>query len=719
MNIQRLLRWRKRVPYIPQMEAVECGAASLSMILAYHGHHAPLSEVRGICGISREGSTALGILRAAENYGLEAEAVSLDLKGLPDLPLPAIIHWNFNHFLVLERLTPDGAIVVDPAAGRIHIGQAELNRCFTGVALVFSPADEFSTREGCKPSYSRYIKLLKTWGPSFIQILGASLMLQMIGLLFPVASQILIDRVLVPKQESWLWGLALGLSLAVLGRALLTLLRSWVVQTMQTTMDLTLMKQFMEHLLRLPLSFFHQRRPGDLMQRIQSNTTVRNLFSSRSVSALFDGFLLIAYAALMLAYSPLLGSLLVVLGILRILVLILLRERNQQIMASELALAGMEYSVLVEILSGLETIRAFRAEGSVIQRWTNRAVDRANRSLERKNLEIASRQVMTLLQGLTFATVLFVGGRQVQAGHMTLGVFTAFLAIQGLFIEPLESLVVSLSQLQFLKNHLMRLEDILETKIERTGTRDPGRLRGEIDLDRVTFSYGPGTPPAIKDLSVNIRAGEKVAVVGPSGAGKSTLARILLGMHNPDHGVVRFDGMDLQDLDLQKLRSQMGVVLQETFLFNDTVRSNLSLNDSNLPLTYVQSAANTACIHDVFEALPKGYATTLGDNGKTLSGGQRQRLSLARALSHNPAVLLLDEATSALDAPTEAAVHANLASLGCTRIIIAHRLATVMDADRILVLSAGQIVQEGNYTELAAQPGLFQELVHAMESGHA
>lgn len=716
MNISRPAFWRRRVPYIPQMESVECGAASMAMILAYHGHHAPLSEVRESCGVSREGATALGILEAAKKYGMEAEAVSLELTGLPDLPLPAILHWNFSHFLVLERLTHDGAVLVDPSSGRIHIGQAELSRCFTGVALVFSPAQGFQPRVRRGPSLTRYIRLLRTWSPSLGQVLGASLMLQMVGLLFPVGSQILIDRVVIPHQETWLLGLALGLSLAVIGRTLLTLLRSWVVQAMQIAMDLTLMEQFMGHLLHLPLAFFHQRRPGDLMQRVQSNTTVRNLFSSRSISALLDGFLLLGYTSLMLAYSPALGGFLLLLAAIRIAILIALRERNQQIMASELVFAGMENSVLVEILSGLETLRAFGAEGIMLQRWANRAVERANWSLERQSLEIASRQVMSLLQGLTFATVFFVGGKQVLAGHITLGVFVAFLTLQGLFMEPLESLVKSLTQLQFLNNHLLRLDDVMATEVEPTGNKDPGRLQGAIELDQVSFSYGSGSPAVIRGLSVSICPGEKVALVGPSGAGKSTLARLLLGMHSPSEGVIRFDGMDLRDLNLQKLRNQMGVVLQETFLFNDTVRGNLSLNDPNLPLSTLQAAARTACIHDTLAALPEGYATLLGDNGKTLSGGERQRLSLARALSHNPAVLLLDEATSALDAPTEAEVHANLATLGCTRIIIAHRLATVMDADRILVLQSGRIVQEGTYGELATRPGLFQELVQAMES---
>jgi ABC-type bacteriocin/lantibiotic exporter with double-glycine peptidase domain len=355
----------------------------------------------------------------------------------------------------------------------------------------------------------------------------------------------------------------------------------------------------------------------------------------------------------------------------------------------------------------------------MVQRWAHRMTARTNSSIERRRLNMAAGQLTVLLQGLGTALVFLVGGEAVVDQRMTIGTFASFLALQGLFMSPLQSLLETVGQLQYLGNHLERLDDVLTTPPEPSGTLDPGRLRGAIELDQVSFGYSPSEPPTLHDVSIRIRAGEKVAIVGPSGAGKSTLARLLMGMHIPSSGRIAFDGRDLRELDLQRVRKQMGVVMQDTFLFDDTVRANLSLKDEEVPLERLHTAARLACIDGVIDALPEGYGTRLGDNGNLLSGGQRQRLNLARALTLEPAVLLLDEATSALDVETESQVHANLASLGCTRILIAHRLATVKDADRILVLQDGRIVQEGTYEELSAREGLFQALVGARGFAHA
>ncbi|HJW33515.1 MAG TPA: peptidase domain-containing ABC transporter [Holophagaceae bacterium] len=712
------LRPRRKAPFIPQMEAVECGAASLAMVLGYHGHHAPLVEVRHACGVSRDGASALALLRAARGFGLEAEAVKVELEHLDDLPVPAILHWDFNHFLVLERLTAKGAVLVDPALGRRKVDLAELQKRFTGVALVFAPGEDFTPRPRRRPSLGRYVALLKASRPSLGQLLGASIMLQVVGLAFPVANQLLLDRVITPRQEPWLWGLAFGLAAATLGKVALSLLRAWVIQGLQTNLDLHLMGSFMAHLLHLPLGFFLQRAPGDLVQRVQSNAHLRDFFSSRSIAALLDAFLILGYAALMLAYSPRLGTVVLAFGLLRVGLLLALRERNQQIMAAELAASGREGGSLVEALSALETLKAVGAEGALLRRWTDRMVNRVNASLQRRELEITSAQGMALFQGLAAAAVLWIGGREVLAERMTVGVFASFIALQGLFMGPLESLLGAATQLQYLGNHLSRLDDVMEAAPEATGGVDPGRLKGAIELEDVAFAYTPGAPPVVAQIHIALAPGEKVALVGPSGAGKSTLARLLLGMHHPTAGSIRFDGRDLRELDLPKLRNQMGVVLQDTFLFDDTVRANLSLNDPELPLERLRWAAEQACVLDVIEALPLGFEARVGENGGLLSGGQRQRLALARALAHDPAVLLLDEATSALDLETEAKLHANLAALGCTRIVIAHRLATVKDADRILMLEGGRLVQSGTYAALRASAGPFRTLVDAMEVAH-
>lgn len=706
---------RKRVSYTPQMEVTECGAASLTMVLAYHGHHASLPEVRQACGVSRDGANALAIVRAARGYGLDAKGAKPTMEQLTQLPLPAILHWDFNHFVVLERLTKTKAFLVDPACGRKTMPLEEVSRHFTGVALIFAPTEAFQRKPKTYPSLAKYREIFRESLPSLSQVLLASLALQMVGLVFPVANQILLDRVIGPKQDAWLWGLAFGLGVATLAKALMTLIRSYVVQGLQNVLDFTLMGRFLDHMLHLPLGFFLQREAGDLVQRVQSNATIRNLLGSQSISALLDGFLLLGYAGLMLAYNLKLAFVVLAFGAVRVGLLLGLKERNQQIMASELAAAGREGGALVEAMTGLETTKASGAESRMVQRWAHRMTQRVNAGLERRRLAIGAGQAMTLLQGSTAAAVFLVGGHEVLAQRMTMGVFASFLVLQNLFMGPLGSLLEAVTQLQYLGNHLRRLDDVLETDREPSGAVDPGRLKGAIELQDVSFSYTPGAPPVLQNVSLSIRPGEKVAIVGPSGAGKSTLARLLLGMHLPSNGTIRFDGRDLRELDLQKLRNQMGVVLQETFLFDDTVRANLSLNDEHIPMERLRWAARMACVDGVIENLPEGFQNRVGENGCLLSGGERQRLNLARALAHDPAVLLLDEATSSLDLETEAKLHANLASLGCTRIVIAHRMATVRDADRILVMHGGQIVQEGTFEALEAQEGVFRMLVHAKE----
>lgn len=704
------------VPYIPQMEMMECGAASLAMVLAYWGHHAPLPEVREACKVSRDGSNAVNILHAARGYGLEAQAVKVEVEHLKDLPVPAILHWKFRHFVVLERVTAKGAHIVDPGVGRRYVGIDELRTSFTGVAMAFAPGEGFTPRKKRFPSLRRYLDILRAFRPSLLQLLIASLMLQCVGMVFPVASQLLVDRVLLPRYMPWLWGLAVGMTLALAAKILLGILRSFVLQGLQNRMDKQLMEGFTTHLISLPLGFFLQRQPGDLMQRLESNAQVRDLFSSRSVSAILDGFLLLGYSALMLAYQWQLGVLILGFSSLRVAVLLAVRRRNQQLMTSELTVSGQEGALLMEALGSLETIKASASEDRVVAQWVPRLVRRANVAWERQKLAITSNHVMGLLQGATLAALFWIGGREVLGERMTLGVFTAFLSLQALFMNPLESLLNAVTELQFLASHLVRLDDVLESAPEASGTRDPGRLKGRIDLEGVSFRYAEGSPWILQDIHLSVAPGEKVALVGRTGAGKTTLARLLMGMHLPTTGTIRFDHQDLNSIDLQKLRSQMGVVMQETFLLDDTVRLNVALRDPRLPLARIQWACEVAHIHDVVANLPEGYKTRLEENGRILSGGERQRLCLARAVALEPSILLLDEATSSLDLETEARVHANLANLGCSRIVIAHRLETVKDADRILVLEGGRIVQEGSYEALSNREGAFRDTVMAMEA---
>jgi len=715
-----LMPWpRRRVGFIPQMEAAECGAAALAMVLAYHGHHAALPEVRQACGIARDGASALDLVLAARGYGLEARGYRAEPEQLARVPLPAILHWDFEHFVVLERLGRAGASVVDPACGRRRVDRAELGRRFTGAVLAFGPTAALRPRPRRRPSLARYGAVFRANLPALAQVLLAALGLELAGLVFPVANQLLLDRVVAPRQEPWLWGLLLALGAAALGSALLGLVRGRVVLGLQARLQFSLAGSFLGHLLGLPLGFFLQRDSGELVQRARASTALQDLLGPQAAGLLLDLFLLAGYAALLLAYDPRLGALIIAISLVEAGVMALLWDRGRQLAAAGLAARGREAAAQLEALAGLETLKANGSETRMVQRWAHRMTERVNRTLDQERLTLGAGAVLAGCQGLAGLLVFWLGGSEVLAQRMTLGSFAAILALQGLLLGPLGALTGVLGQLQLLGVQLGRLDDVLETPPE-AGPREPApvaRLQGGITLEEVSFGYIPGGRPVLAGLSLSVRPGEKLALVGPSGSGKSTLARLLLGLHLPDRGRIRFDGIDLRDLDPGWVRRQLGVVLQETFLFDDTVRANLALNDDGLPLERLRAAARLACVDQVVEALPDGYFSRTGENGCRFSGGQRQRLSLARALAHGPAILLLDEATSSLDLATEARIHANLAGLGCTRILIAHRLATVMDADRILVLEGGRIAQEGGFDTLMRVPGPFRRLLDGFRGG--
>jgi ATP-binding cassette subfamily B protein len=684
----------RHVPFIPQLEVAECGAASLAMVLAYHGHHAPLAEVREGCSVSRDGTNAYDLLDTAKRYGLDTDAVRAEADDLRLLPLPAILHWQGRHFVVLERVTRGGAVIVDPGSGVARLTRRELDEAFSGIALLFAPGADFRRREDESGSVRRRVRILRGIAPQAALAIAATLLLNAFALLLPVANQLLFDRI-VPSRLAWsLGGLAAALAIASIARGALLAARGSVLQNVQTATDLRLMAAFTRHLLHLPLPFFLSRRPGDLLSRLHSNAVVRELFTGTAIAALLDTVLVIAYAALLLAYSTPAGLTVIAFASLRLAALALVRKRMRRMMHLELAAMAGEYDALTESLTATETIRATGSESRAVERWTCAAVDRANCGFRRRRLEVALETLTTLLAALGAAALLVVAGREMLAGRITLGTLSTLLMLQALVAAPLESLLDAVTAWQYASTHLLRIDDVLTTAAEPAGGVS-FVLRGEVSLEHVSFRYSRNTPDVLQDVSLHIRRGEKIALIGPVGHGKSTLARVILGMLVPESGTVRFDGRDLRELDLPALRRQIGVVSQEPFLFNDTIEQNITLSDPALSHERVREAARLACLEETIDRLREGFDTLAGENGSVLSGGERQRLAIARALAHRPALLLLDEATSALDAETEHRLHANLAHLGCTRIVIAHRLVTVRDADRVIVIEHGRIAAEG------------------------
>lgn len=707
---------RRRIPAVQQTTTMDCGAACLAMVLGYHGKQLPLAEVRKITGSGRDGANAEALLEAGRWFGLRGRGVRADtVEALGSIEPGAILHWRFNHFVVLERVRKDGLHIVDPAAGRRVVSHQEARRSFTGVALLFEPAEGFAPeaagahREGLQ----RYLQPLLARRGSLARVLATSLLIQIFALAVPLLIGVLVDRVVPQQDVDLLTVLAAGLTGLVGFNLLAVLIRSYLLLELRTRLDAQLTLDFVDHLVGLPFAFFQERSAGDLILRMNSNATVREILTSGALSTVLDGLLVSLYLVVLFIASVKMGLLVLGLALLRVVLLLATRRRQKELMSRSLETQSSSQAYQVQMLAGMETLKASGSEHRAIEHWSNLFVDTLNVSLARGRL---SAMVDALLAGLAIASplaVLIYGVRQVFAGELTLGEMLALNALAAGFLAPLTQLVTTAFQFQLLDSYLDRIEDVMQTPREQEpGTGRPAaRLRGGIRLEHVSFRYGPAAPLVVRDVSVDVSPGSFVAVVGRSGAGKSTLANLLVGLYQPSAGRILFDDSELTELNLQSVRSQLGVVPQHPYLFGHSLRANIALADPTLPLSRVVEAARLAHIHDEILAMPLAYDTILADGGSSLSGGQRQRLALARALVRRPAILLLDEATSALDAVTESAIQRELAQLRCTRIVVAHRLSTIQNANLILVMDEGGIVERGTHDELVARGGAYAELV--------
>jgi ABC-type bacteriocin/lantibiotic exporter with double-glycine peptidase domain len=715
MSALRRLRGGRsgRVPYVQQLEAADCGAACLAMVLAYHGSAVPIDHVRSAAGTGR-GTDALGILGGAEQLGLRGRGVRLEMGGLRYLPRATILHWDFNHFVVLDRVRRAAVDIVDPAYGRRRVPIDLFRKHFTGVALVFEATEKLvPTPPGRSVAWRYLVQLLRQ--PGLIsRVVVTSIALRLIALALPVLTALVVDRVVPRGDRDLLVVVGIGIAFALGFQLLSSLIRSHLLLELRTRLDVRMTLGFVSHLLSLPYAFFGRRSSGDLLLRVASNTQIRDLLTSSMLSTLLDGALAFAYLWLLLLLSPLLAAVTIGTAGLQLAVLVLSRRRYAQLAAQDLETQARAHSYLVQMLVGIETLKVAGAERRAMENWANLYVDELNVALERSRLLAVLDALSAFLQATAPLALLVVGAQLVLVGGLSLGTMLAATALAAAFLAPLGNLVQSALQLQMLGSYVERIDDVLATEPEqRADAIPPPRLTGGIDLHRVSFRYAPSEPLVVRDISVSIERGSMVAIVGRSGSGKSTLAALLLGLYRPTEGSIVYDGYDLVDVDHRKLRQQLGVVPQSPFLFSGSIRSNLALGDPTAPFERIAAAARRACIHDDIRAMPMGYETILADGGASLSGGQRQRLALARALLHEPAILLLDEATSALDAATERAVMANLAELRATRIVIAHRLSTVASADRILVMDGGLVVESGTHAELLARRGHYAELVEA------
>jgi ABC-type bacteriocin/lantibiotic exporter with double-glycine peptidase domain len=707
---------RRKVPFIAQTASTDCGAACLAMVLAYHGKTVPSRDILEAVRVGRDGADAQNLIHAAEWFGLRARGIRTEnVQSLQYVPRASILHWAFRHFVVFERLTKEGAIVVDPASGRREVTEAELRAAFTGVALLFEPGDAFEPSKERKLGLHRYIRPILRQSATLIRLMSLSVLLQLLALALPVLTGSVVDRV-VPRQDyHLLMILAVGLAGVVSFQLLASLIRSYLMIYLRTTLDTKVTLDFLEHLVALPYSFFQIRSTGDLMMRLNSNATIREILTSTALSGIFDGVLVCSYLFVLFAIDPVIGGLALLLGLLRIVLFVVTRKRHRELMSRILQTQAASRGYQVQMLSGIETLKAMGVERQAVQRWSNLFADELNASIDRDRLNAVFQSLLTALSTASAFCILLTGAYRVMGGQLTLGTMLAVSALAAGFLGPLSSLVSTALELQLLGSFLDRINDVLDTAPEQDTEKVSAapRLRGDIEVEHVSFRYRDSGPPVIDDISVKIEAGMFVALVGPSGAGKTTLAHLLVGLYRPTAGSILYDGVDLAGIELHSLRSQLGVVTQHPYLLNSSIASNIALVDPSIPLAQIVRAAKMAHIHDEIMAMPMGYETPLGTGGTSLSGGQRQRVALARALVHQPAVLLLDEATSDLDTTTEKLIQRELDRLRCTRIVIAHRLSTVQSADLILVVDHGRVTERGTHGELASQSGTYSQLVTA------
>ena len=706
------------VPYVQQMTTAECGVACLAMVLRYYGKAVGLEELRDVAVSGRDGTNAQVLLDAARWYGLRGRAVTLDLDQLKCLERGTILHWQFNHFVVFDRLRRAGVDVVDPKRGRWRVPIEQFRRSFTGVALLFEPSGEFEKGRKSKTVVIRYLQRLLSERGFLPHILVTSVVLQGLGLALPLLNRLLIDRVIPHRDYHLLVVLAAGLVFVSAFQAWTSMVRSYLFLYLRTRLDSRMTLGFLDHLLDLPFDFFQRRTTGDLLVRLGSNSTVRDILTGTVLSVFLDGTLAVGYLVLLLALSLPMACVAFCVAGLQLALLLFARSRQRQFLAQSLQVQSQSQGYLVEMLAAVETLKALGAEHRAVERWSSYFAAELNVSLKRGRLEALLGVGRSAIGTISTLALLGTGTLQVLAGRFTLGDMMALIAVATGFLGPVSSLASAGTRLQLLFVYLERLNDVFDaaTERDRLTVRRAGPLRGAIGVEDISFRYSPISPFVVQDVSIEARPGEFLAIAGRSGAGKSTLARLLVGLYAPTSGRVCYDGVDLLQMDVSAVRRQIGVVTQQAQLFGGSIRSNIALSDPALPFHKVVEAAKGAQIHDDVMAMPMGYETLLIDRGASLSGGQQQRLALARALASQPRILVLDEATSQLDAATERAVHEHLAKLQCTRIVVAHRLSTIRHADRILVMHDGRIVEQGSHEDLLRRKGYYAELVAAQMS---
>ena len=707
--------WGK-YPLIEQQSSSDCSAACLAMIGRYWGKRLSINYLRELIGVGRSGSSLKSLARAAEAIGYHARPVRASLNRIAQQSNPWIAHWEGDHYVVVYRIRDDRILVADPDGGKKEFSTSKFSASWTGYALLLEPTDNLYEAPEEKRSLSRFLKLLLPYRSIGILVILASLLIQLLGLVSPLFTQIILDQVVTNKSQSTLNVLVIGiLMFGSLGIGL-SAIRNYLLSYLSNRLDLTMIGGFINHALNLPLKFFESRRVGDIITRVQENQKIQQFLIENLLLSWLDFVTGFIYLGLMLYYNWQLTVLILLLIPPIVALTLAATPLLRKISRERFNAAADQNSSLVEMMSGISTVKAVTAEQDLRWRWEDLLTKQLNVGFKGEKLAINLGLLSGLIDSIGGALLLWYGATLVIQDQLSIGQYVAFNMMKGYIISPVLVLVGLWDELQEVLISVERLNDVFETKSEESG-RDSKiilpKLKGSLRLDNVTFRYDREEEKNIlQNISLNVAPGQTIAIVGRSGSGKSTLVKLIQGLYHPISGQITVDGHNLKHVSLKSLRSQMGVVPQDCFLFSGTILENITLYRPEFTLEQVIASAKLAEAHAFIQALPLGYNTKVGERGDSLSGGQRQRIAIARAFLGNPPILVLDEATSSLDTESERRFQDNLARLSRQRttFIIAHRLSTVRNADSIIVLDRGLIVEQGHHEELIAQRGLYYQL---------
>lgn len=725
---ERLNKWRGRrvkTPTVLQMEAVECGAAALAIMMEKYGRIVPLEELRIACGVSRNGSKASNMLRAARDYGFTANGFRRTVDKVKLMELPAIIFWNFNHFLVVEGFRGDKVYLNDPATGPRVVTEEEFDSSFTGVVITIQPGPDFK-KGGKRPSLVQALRQrLGSSVEPLSYVLLVSLCLTILGLVVPAFTRIFVDQYLVSQIDTLMTPLLIAMGITLVLVFLLTWLQKHYLLRLESKLALATSARFFWHILRLPIAFFDQRRVADISIRVGINDRIAMLLSGDLATNVLNLVLIVFYFVVMVRYDVLLAFTGLFVATFNILALRYLSRKRVDVSQRMQGAEGKLTATAFGGLQMIETLKATGRESDFFARWSGFQAKATNAEQELGvSMQILAVMPPVLL-AINTAVILTIGGLRVIDGQLSAGDLLAFQALLTSFLLPVNQMVTLGDKLQETRADLIRIDDVLRYPVDKFTEQDDGiqeidgnatKLTGVLELRNVTFGYSRLEPPLIENFSLVCKPGMRVALIGGSGSGKSTVTKLVAGLYEPWSGEILFDGKPRQELSRTQLKNSLAVVDQDIHLFEGAVRRNITMWDDNVPDSHTIQAAKDAAIHDEVSSRIGSYDSTIAENGSNFSGGQRQRLEIARALAHNPSILLMDEATSALDPITEKNIDDNLRKRGCTCLIVAHRLSTIRDCDEIIVLDKGKVVQRGSHQAMSRVDGPYMNLIRADDS---